>query len=199
MNGLIVERGINAADYLTYVHDIPVEEFLGLNPALEAMLSALPLRRAVYTNANTEYSWRVLRALGVADHFERVIGIEDVGLRNKFHREAYEQALTLLGVRGPECIMVEDTVRNLRPAKALGLTTVLVDVDGSATRQSVRLSAHAAGSPKSERSRRRLAEMSDESVDFVVGDVLQVGQVVSRLLAPAGPQSSGLNASCGPL
>jgi FMN phosphatase YigB (HAD superfamily) len=53
---------------------------------------------------------------------------------------------------GPECIMVEDSARNLNPAKALGMTTVLVD------------------------------SMPDWSVDFVVKDVLQVGQVVSNLL-----------------
>jgi FMN phosphatase YigB (HAD superfamily) len=121
-----------------------------------------------------EYGWRVLRALGVSDHFERVIGIETVGLRNKVCRDAYEHVLALLGAQGSECIMVEDAVRNLRPAKALGMATVLVGTDGS-------------GRPLVTGER---GGGGDTSVDFVVSDVLEVGQVVQRLLDDV-PGASG--------
>lgn len=160
LNGLIAEREVDAHDYLTFVHDIPVESYLGPNPALAAMLAALPLRRAIYTNATTEYSWRVLGVLGVSDYFERIISIEDIGLRNKLYRDAYERALILLGAQGPECIMVEDSVRNLRAAKALGMTTVLVGQNGSSGGNAT----------------------SDEIVDFCTENVLGVGQVVQKLL-----------------
>lgn len=160
LNGLIVERAIDVQDYLTFVHDIPVETYLNADPVLGAMLAALPLRRAIYTNATTEYSWRVLRALGVDDCFERVIGIETVGLRNKMYREAYEQALALLGAEGGECIMVEDSARNLQAAKALGLTTVLVGENGATG----------------------LVKGVSESVDYRLEDVLDVGRVVEGLL-----------------
>jgi putative hydrolase of the HAD superfamily len=158
--GLTAEHDIKAHDYLAFVHDIPVEEYLDPSPALAAMLDAIPLRKAIYTNATSEYAWRVLRALGVVDRFERVIGVEEVGLRNKICRDAYERALALLNAQGSECIMVDDMARNLWSAKALGLTTVLVDADGST----------------------ELAEIPDQGVDFVVGNVLEVEQVVSRLL-----------------
>ena len=156
MGGLVAKHDVDVHDYLAFVHDIPVEEYLKPNLALDATLTSIPLRKAVYTNATSEYGWRVLRALGVAGHFERVVGIEEVGLRNKPYRDAYERMLTLLGAQGPECILVEDAARNLRPAKALGMTTVLVDAE------------------------------PDEGVDFVVGNVLEVGQVVSELLEPVG-------------
>jgi putative hydrolase of the HAD superfamily len=174
LGGLMAEHGMGAHDYLVFVHDVPVEEYLDPNPALAAMLDVVPLRKAIYTNATSEYGWRVLRALGVADHFEQVIGIEEVGLRNKSHHDAYERTLALLNVQGRECIMVEDTARNLRPARGLGLTTVLVDADGSMARPS----AHAEDSPRSD-----LATVPDEHVDFVVGNVLEVGQIVSRLVS----------------
>ena len=97
------------------------------------------------------------------------LGIEEVGLRNKPCRDALEQALKLLGVRGSEGIMVEDSVRNLGPAKALGLTTVLVDAADPSG-----LSGHA--------SCRGLDETPGASVDFAVGSVLDVGRVVSHVL-----------------
>ena len=156
LGGLIAKHDVDVHDFLTFVHDAPVEQHLEPNPALAAMLDSIPLRKAIYTNGTSEYAWRVLRALGVSDRFEQVIGIEDVGLRNKFHRDAYEQALALLGARGPECVMVEDSARNLQPAKALGLTTVLVGAEPG------------------------------EGVDFVVTNVLQVGQVVRGLLGREG-------------
>jgi putative hydrolase of the HAD superfamily len=163
LNGLMVEKGIDAHDYLTFVHDIPVEAYLKPDRALAGMLAALPLRRVVYTNATQEYSWRVLVALGVCGCFERVIGIEDVGLRNKLYRKAYERVLALLDVQGDECIMVEDSARNLSAAKTLRITTVLVAQDGT----------------------RELIGNDDGSVDFVLGDILDVGQVVGDLVAEA--------------
>jgi putative hydrolase of the HAD superfamily len=162
LSGLIAEQQVDATDYLNFVHDIPVEAYLRPNPALATMLAALTLRRAIYTNATQEYSWRVLRALGVSDCFERVISIEDVGLRNKVSLDAYRVALALLGARGDECVMVEDTPRNLQPAKALGMTTILVGTDGSAGQ---------IASP-------------GQDVDFVLQDVLDVGRLIQCLLEP---------------
>jgi putative hydrolase of the HAD superfamily len=160
LNGLIAERTVDADDYLTFVHDIPVQTYLSPNPALASMLDALPLRRAVYTNASTQYSWRVLRVLGIKDHFERVISIEDTGLRNKLYGDAYEQALSLMGAQGAESIMVEDSARNLQAAKALGMTTMLLSQDGALGQTGA----------------------ADQSVDFIIDDVLQVGQLLQNLM-----------------
>lgn len=151
LGGLVARHDVNAREFLAFVHDVPVDEYLDPDPALAVMLDSIPLRKAVYTNAPSEYAGRVLRTLGVARCFERVIGIEEVGLRNKPSQEAYERALALLGARGPECIMVEDSARNLRPAKALGVTTVLVRAEPNG------------------------------SVDFVVESVLDVGELVLGL------------------
>ncbi|HHN94522.1 MAG TPA: pyrimidine 5'-nucleotidase [Anaerolineae bacterium] len=129
LSGLIVEHHLAPAevhDYLRFVHDVRVTEYVSPNPALAAMLDSIPLRKAVYTNATVEYARRVLRALGVADRFERLIGIEEVGLLSKVYREAYERALERLGAPGRACVMVEDTPVNLRSAKSVGMTTVLV-------------------------------------------------------------------------
>lgn len=156
LGGLIAEHDVDVHEYLVFAHDVPVGEYLDPNPALAAMLDGIPLRKAIYTNGTAEHGRRVLQTLEVAGHFERVIGIEDVGLRNKPYLDAYEQMLALLGVQGGECIMVEDAARNLRPAKALGMMTVLVDAE------------------------------PDESADFVVENVLDVGEVVKGLLRREG-------------
>ncbi len=165
LSGLVVEHDVDVHEYLAFVHDIPVQDYLAPDPALAAMLDAIPLRKVVYTNASSEHAWRVLRALEVVDCFERVIGIWEAGLRDKIWPDAYERVLALLGVQGPACIMVEDSARNLRPAKELGLTTVLVDAKGPAAPLAT----------------------PDGYVDFVVRSVLEVEGVVRGLLGgPAG-------------
>jgi putative hydrolase of the HAD superfamily len=165
LEGLLTEREVDAGDYLAFVHDVPVEAYLEPDPALGAMLNAIPLRRIIYTNGTVEYARRVLRALDLADCFERIIGIEQVGLRSKLYREAYERALALLEAQGDECIMIEDSARNLPPAKELGLTTVLVQ-----TNSMPRGLAH------------DHAQAKASAVDFVVKDVLSVGNIVQDLL-----------------
>jgi putative hydrolase of the HAD superfamily len=177
LGGLVAEHDVDVREYLAFVHDVPVEHYLDPDPALAAMLDGIPLRKAIYTNGTVEHARRVLRALGVADHFVQVVGIEEVGLRNKPYRDAYERMLALLGVQGPECVMVEDSMRNLRPAKALGLTTVLVDAHGSLARTG-RSAA--------------LAEMPGRDADFVVAHVLDVGRVVAQVLA-----GSAIDGCCG--
>jgi putative hydrolase of the HAD superfamily len=152
LGGLIARHDVDVHDYLRFVHDIPVEAYLDPDPALDRMLDTIPLRKAIYTNAPSEYGQRVLQVLGVNGQFEQLIGIEEVGLRNKPYRDAFERALALLDVQGSACIIVEDSVRNLRPAKALGLTTILVDAE------------------------------PDEHVDFAVESVLEVGPLVGALL-----------------
>jgi len=152
LGGLTAEHQVDVDDYLAFVHDIPIERYVRPNPRLAAMLSAIPLCKAVFTNATSEHAWRVLRALDVADRFEWVVGIREVDFNNKPRLEAYQRLLAFLHAQGPDCILVEDRVVNLRPGKRLGMTTVLVDAT------------------------------PEEGVDFAVGDVLEVGPLVARLL-----------------
>ena len=181
LGGLMAEHDdISVRDYLSFVHDVPVGEYLEPNPALVAMLDVIPLRKAIYTNATSSYGRRVLQALGAADRFEQVIGIEVVGFRNKFQSEAYEQALALLNAQGHECIMVEDSAGNLQPAKELGLTTVWVHEDGSTSPPGVGRDSRVQVSMH-----REIAAAPEEYVDFVVENVLEVGHVVRRLLCSA--------------
>jgi putative hydrolase of the HAD superfamily len=157
LGGLIAEHAVDVHGYLLFVHDIPVEDYLSPDPALAAMLRAIPQRKAVYTNGTAEYAHRVLRALDIASHFERVIGVEDVGLRSKAYREAYERVLALLEAQGSECMMVEDMPQNLCQPKTLGMTTVLVSAESELK--------------------------SDHCVDFVVSSVLDVEHVARTLSA----------------
>lgn len=128
LRGFVVERpDIDPEDYLTFVHDLHLSDYIGPNPALAAMLRSLPQRKVIFTNATVEHAHNVLTILGCADQFECIIDVRAVDFISKPDPRAYHRILELLDARGEECALIEDNARNLRPAKALGMTTILVD------------------------------------------------------------------------
>jgi putative hydrolase of the HAD superfamily len=126
MRGLQLHHGIDPEEFLAYVHDIPLGNYLRPNPELSQALASLPQRKVIFTNASREHAERVLDTLGVRDHFERIVDVRDVDFENKPRTSAYRRICQLLGLRPDECILVEDNIHNLLPAKGLGMTTVLV-------------------------------------------------------------------------
>lgn len=126
MRGLVVEFQIDPEDYLVYVHDFSVEEFLAPNEELNRVLACLPWRKVIFTNSPKEHAQQVLKALGVAHHFERIFDIKDSGYIGKPHLSTYQSLLDALGVRAEECIVFDDSLPNLRVASELGMVTVFV-------------------------------------------------------------------------
>lgn len=126
LNGLRSEHGVDVDEYLAFVHDLPLAEYLRPSAALDEMLSRLPLTKVVFTNADAAHARRVLACLGISRHFNEIIDIRVLDFVNKPDQRAYARALALLGTQGSECVFCDDAPRNLAPAHALGMLTVLV-------------------------------------------------------------------------
>ena len=126
LQGLIRHHAVDPEDYLHYVHDVDVASRLSPDPQLREMLGALPQRKAVFTNGSSCHAERVLDTLGIADRFERVFDIRVANYLPKPFLEPYQAVLAALGIAADDCTMVEDSRDNLRTAKQLGMTTVLV-------------------------------------------------------------------------
>lgn len=126
MRGLQLNHSIDPDEFLQYVHDIPLEEYLKPNHELDAVLASIRQRKVVFTNASREHAERVLALLGIRRHFERIVDVRDVRYESKPQAGAYVRICELLEVQPEQCLIVEDNARNLLPAKALGMATVLV-------------------------------------------------------------------------
>ena len=160
MRGLQVNHAIDADEFLDYVHNIRLEDHIQPNPALDAALASLPQQKVVFTNASREHAERVLSILGVADHFARIVDVRDVAFESKPQLAAYRRICEIIQVPPEECLLVEDNVRNLRPAKALGMTTVLVGEDNAGR---------------------------EDEVDYSVERIEEIGQVVQQIEGEAPP------------
>ncbi len=127
LRGLMHEYGTDAEHYLEYVHDIDVSSRLGPNPELKRSLRAMPERRFVFTNGSSDHARRVLKCLDITDCFEHIYDIRISNYVPKPLPDPYRAALTHSGIRGDECVMVEDSLPNLRTAAQLRMVTILVD------------------------------------------------------------------------
>lgn len=152
--GLQLLHHIDVDDYMAFVHDIALDRYLAPDPALDAALAALPHQKVVFTNSTAQHARGVLRAVGVERHFDAIYDVFFMGHESKPAPGSYGRLVDALGVSAECCLMVEDSVRNLRPAKALGMITVLVDPPPDAER---------------------------DGADFVVGRVAEVGEVVRKV------------------
>lgn len=126
LQGLIRHYGVDAEDYLHYVHDVDVSSRIAPDLELSQALGHLSQRKLVFTNGSSDHAERVLAVLGVRDHFEEIFDIRVANYRPKPFAEPYHRVLDLLGTEARNCVMVEDTSANLRTAKELGMKTVLV-------------------------------------------------------------------------
>ncbi|NLC69864.1 MAG: pyrimidine 5'-nucleotidase [Desulfuromonadaceae bacterium] len=126
LGGLIHHHGVDPEDYLDYVHDVDIPGRLGDDPELRDALASSSLRKVVFTNASSDYALRVLRCLGVESCFEEIFDIRIASFLPKPFPEPYHRVLGKLGVEGRRCVMVEDTLENLKTAKELGMSTVWV-------------------------------------------------------------------------
>ncbi|MEK9969747.1 MAG: pyrimidine 5'-nucleotidase [Ferrovibrio sp.] len=125
LRGLMVEHGIDPVAFLDYVHDIDLAALTPL-PALSDALERLPGRKLIYTNGTVAHAERIMRRLGVDRHFEAVFDIVASDYIPKPEAAPYHAMLRRHGVAPERAVMVEDMARNLKPAAALGITTVWI-------------------------------------------------------------------------
>jgi putative hydrolase of the HAD superfamily len=156
MRGLILHHPeVDVEAFLEYVHDIDVSRYLAPNPALDAMLARLDVPKAVFTNSISGWAERILKQLGVDQHFTHVIDVRAVDYQSKPHPHAFTRALEILGLSGADCVMLDDQPHYLSGAAAIGMRTILVREGGEAT----------------------------DGIDFAVNTVLDAEPILQTILA----------------
>ncbi|MEM1101256.1 MAG: pyrimidine 5'-nucleotidase, partial [Pseudomonadota bacterium] len=126
--GLMAHHDVEPGEFLADVHDI---DFTGLSPhpPLADALDGLPGRKIIFTNGDVPYARNVLAAIGLAERFDALYGIEHARYVPKPAAEAFEAIIALDGLAPERAVMFEDTQRNLEVPHALGMTTVYVGPD----------------------------------------------------------------------
>jgi len=125
--GLMRHHDVDPLHFLRETHRLPeLQRMVVRHPLLRSVLTRLPGRKLVFSNSPVHYSHAVLGILRVADLFDDVFSIEHTGYRPKPDRRGFLRLLRKHRLRPGCCVMVEDTLANLRTAKRLGMHTVWV-------------------------------------------------------------------------
>lgn len=125
--GLMRHHGTDPQHFLEHTHQFDdLRRMVVREPGLRATLARLPGRKFVFSNAPVHYSRAILRVLGIADLFCGVYTIERTRYRPKPDCYGFLRLTRGNHLRASRCIMVEDTLENLRTAKKLGMKTVWV-------------------------------------------------------------------------
>jgi putative hydrolase of the HAD superfamily len=155
LRGLMEEHGVDAENYLRYVHAID-RSSLAPDHFLARAIAALPGRKLILTNGSRAHAVETARRLGIDHLFADVFDIIAADFIAKPHEAAYERFFQRLNIDPRRAAIFEDLDRNLVVPHRRGMTTVLV------------LPPHGAGP---ERETWEIASGDEPHVDFVTDDL----------------------------
>lgn len=126
LSGLMRDHRIDPYEFLAFVHDVEMDALEEDRRLVEA-IARLPGRKLVFTNGDATYAGKVLAKLGLSRSFEAIHDIHACAYQPKPHAASYDSMTKALNVDPATALFVEDMARNLKPAKAIGMTTVWVN------------------------------------------------------------------------
>jgi putative hydrolase of the HAD superfamily len=128
LSGLMRHHGTDPEHFLWHTHQFPELAKMVLRvPRLRHVLKTLPGRKVVFSNAPQRYAHAVLKLLRVDGLFDDVMAVEHARYRPKPDNFGFMHLLKKHRVKAPQCVMIEDSLENLRAAKRLGMHTVWVN------------------------------------------------------------------------
>ena len=129
--GMVRHHQIRPDDFLHHAHQFDdLTSMIRAEVGLVHLLRRLPGRKILLTNAPHRYASHVMRHLGLHRQFARAITIESMRvhgqLRPKPSPLMLRHLLAKKRLQRRHCVLVEDTVCNLKSAHQLGLRTVWI-------------------------------------------------------------------------
>ena len=130
LRGLQERHSVDTYDFLAYVHDLPLRDYLTPDPIQRSIIASLPSRKLIFTNADVNHARRVLTALKLDDLFDTIIDINAVSPYCKPMPESFAIAQELADEPDPRrCVMIDDLPRTTRAALNVGMASLLFGTD----------------------------------------------------------------------
>jgi putative hydrolase of the HAD superfamily len=127
LSGLMRHHGTNPQHFLWHTHQFPdLPSMVLREPRLRHLLQQLHGKKMVFSNAPQHYAVAVLKLMRIESAFDEVMTLEDTDFLPKPHPRGFLKILQKHRVAPAQCVMVEDSLDNLRTAKRLGMRTVWI-------------------------------------------------------------------------
>ncbi|TVO59677.1 pyrimidine 5'-nucleotidase [Denitromonas halophila] len=125
--GLMRHHDTDPAHFLRETHRFDrLHNMVVFERALRHRLKRLPGRKIVFSNGPSAYAHAVLSVMGLRRSVDSVFAIEQMRLQPKPGHRAFRRLLVDHKLQASRCILVEDSLANLKAAKRLGMRTVWI-------------------------------------------------------------------------
>ena len=131
LRGKKKKKKIDPEPFLEFVHDVDFSE-LNEDVALKTLLGKIKGKKSIYTNATFKHAKNILKSMGIFQEFEIIFDIKDANYIAKPDPNSYhmmKKKLNLNDKNISKSIFFEDTAKNLKPARELGMSTVWIEND----------------------------------------------------------------------
>ncbi len=129
LSGLVEERGIEVDAYARFLMQVDYGR-IPHSPKLVEAVRRLPGRVLIFTNGFKEHAEACLDQLGFErDDFEAIADIRTIHFKPKPRPVAFETFFAVHDVDPTRAIFFEDSPKNLRTAKDLGMATAHIVTD----------------------------------------------------------------------
>jgi putative hydrolase of the HAD superfamily len=129
LRGLQANHQIDVQDFLAFVHDVKLRDFIQPDPRQQqvlASLASLGIRNVIFTNADLNHAKRVIDVLGIASYFAAVVDVNAMDPYCKPNPESFALAMKIAGETDPaRCVMIDDLQHTTLAAKSLGMLALL--------------------------------------------------------------------------
>jgi putative hydrolase of the HAD superfamily len=126
LKGLQAMHKVDVQDFLAYVHDVKLTDYIHPDPVQRSVLASLPTRNLIFTNSDVNHTQRVLGVLQIEEYFADIIDVNRMDPYCKPNPESFALALKVAGESdSSKCIMIDDLPSTVKAAKAQGLYSVL--------------------------------------------------------------------------
>ncbi|MDR1694455.1 MAG: HAD-IA family hydrolase [Lactobacillaceae bacterium] len=125
----VAEYGGDPKAYMNYAGDVDVSD-VEYNDELKKKLERLSHRKIIYTNGSMKHTIDVLERLRLNGMFDELYTIGEADYVPKPNMASYKMLLEKYNLNPDETVLIEDRVKNLQPAKELGIKTVLITDGG---------------------------------------------------------------------
>ena len=130
LRGLQVHYNFDVADFLAFVHDVPLSNYIHPDPVIRSVIQALPGKKFIFTNADANHARRVLRVLQLEEFFTGIIDVVALDPYCKPMPQSFQIALKIAGHPQPrECVLVDDIPRTTSAARQQGIFALLYGAD----------------------------------------------------------------------
>ena len=125
--GLMARNNVDPDVFFDFIHESEYLIYPKKAPEKKKLLQSLRGRRYVFTNGRHDWSEAGMAHMEIDGEIDGVFDLKQLGWEGKPHASAYSKMERWISEKVSNIVLLEDSIRNLKPAHDRGWTTVYVN------------------------------------------------------------------------